>query len=255
MEQVSQLNRGIAYGESCFETFRVIHGAVFALQQHQQRLERSAACFGWQVDGTELCQQAIDATVAQYDDALVRITVSGDESPWGLLPPPHNPRSYLQVMKSIERKPCHLRSVNCGDVTLRPRQTKIAADYAAMLMLYHRAEPLPDGSQPLWCNHHAAISTMTANVVFLLDGQWCTPMNQDGVLSGIVRAHLLHHHAITARCCERSVIANCHAMVCINSGVIVQIVQSLDGRLLDVRPNTFEPLYAVLRNQHGVPDL
>jgi len=255
MEQVSQLNRGIAYGESCFETFRVIHGAVFALQQHQHRLEQSAACFGWQVDGAELCKQAVHVAMAQYDDALVRITLSGDVAPWGLLPSSHRPRSYLQVMASVERKPCHLYSVDCGDLTLRPRHVKIAADYATMLMLYHRTAPLPDGSQPLWCSHHAAISTMTANVVFLLDGQWCTPINQDGVLSGIVRAHLLQHHTITARCCERSAIANCQAMACINSGVMVQVVHSLDGRMLDISPHTFEPLYAVLRYQHGVPDL
>jgi|UPI0003A7500A branched-subunit amino acid aminotransferase/4-amino-4-deoxychorismate lyase len=255
MEQVSQLNRGMAYGESCFETFRVIHGAVFALRQHQQRLAQSAACFGWQVDASALCQQAIDAAMAQYDDALVRITLSGDTAPWGLLPAATTPRSYLQLMASTARKPCHLYSIDCGDIILRPRQHKLAADYATMLMLYHRAGSLADGGQPLWCTSHAAISTMTANVVCLIDGRWCTPRQEDGVLSGIVRAHLLAQGAITACCCERTAMARCQAMACINSGIMVQAVQSLDARMLDVRPQTFEPLYAALRHQHGVPPL
>jgi len=79
------LDRGLLYAEACFETVRVVRGAIFRWPAHEARLSRGLAQFGLPcpADLLSRCLQAAEKTA---DDALVRLTVSGGTSPRGLLP-------------------------------------------------------------------------------------------------------------------------------------------------------------------------
>jgi len=254
VQKVATLDRGLAYGEGCFETFRVIDGAVFALAKHQQRLSRAAAEFGWSINGELLLDDAIEAGKREGNDLLMRVTLTGGAAPWGVLPPRHSSATtWLQSMPTPARAPLHLRMVDCGNTVLRSRDVKRNADYADTLRIYQQSRhQLSHGEQILLCGNDKIISTMTANVIIYHQGQWITPAN-DHLLTGITRSVLLQQGLIVIKPCCQTLAQSCQAMACINSGVFIQPVAAVNGRSLAVRHHAFKPLYDFFKQQQGVP--
>jgi len=252
--KVATLNRGLAYGEGCFETFRVIDGCVFALPQHQQRLTRAAAEFGWSVDARLLLDDAIAKAKQEGDDVLVRLTLTGGDAPWGVLPPINAmPTTWLQSMPTPTRSPLHLRMIDCGNTALRRRDVKRNADYADPLRIYQQSrQQLHDDEQMLFCADNKMISTMTANLIVYDQGQWITP-EDNHLLTGIVRHALLQEKHIIVKPCWQSLAKSCEAMACINSGVFIQPVAAINGRPLASQHHAFESLYDFFKHQKGVP--
>ncbi len=39
-------DRGLLYAEACFETFRVVNGAIFSWREHEKRLRLGLSLFG-----------------------------------------------------------------------------------------------------------------------------------------------------------------------------------------------------------------
>ncbi len=254
---VEKLERGLAYGEACFETFRVIKGKVFALPYHGQRLSRAAASFGWYVDGHAYCQQAVEqARLHTADDVLLRLTLTAGVQPWGLLPADAPAiQAYVQILPTPARLPLRLMSLDAGAFPLRPKTAKYTADYADFLrlfQLYHAR--LGSEYMPLWTLGDRVISTMTANVLLCMDGQWLTP-NDACCLPGTIRQHLLDAGVLRTATCSSAMLKHCQAIACCNSSLFVQPVNWLDGRTFDEATNhaLVSPLLDALRGHDGVP--
>ena len=82
------LDRGLAYGEACFETFRVIDGEVFGWQQHLFRLMKGLDSFGISLSerDLELIRKSLFEQAAEVaDDVLVRLTITGGVANRGLV--------------------------------------------------------------------------------------------------------------------------------------------------------------------------
>lgn len=250
------MDRGLAYAESCFETFRVVGGKVFARKQHQDRLQHAASMFGWSnIDVQTLFDDVIAAANEQGDNMLARLTLSGASAAWGILPNQEaDPQSWLQLvaMRTTPKPALHLRSIN-SNITLRPKSVKLTADYADILRIYQQAHSeLCADEQMLICSDKQIISSMTANVLLLLDGQWITPEGV-GTLPGIIRQNLLDAAVIQLQPCPINILQYCSAMACINSGVFIQAVSTINGRQLNNQRALFQPLLEILSHQPGVP--
>ncbi len=249
---VRKLERGIAYAESCFETFRVIDGQVFALERHAERLRQAAALFGWSIDAWEPCQRAV-RQLGGCGDHVLRLTLTAGAQPWGMLPSANMElRIYAQSHPTPSRAPLRLRLLNARALPPRAKHCKLGSDYADFLRLYHRhRHHLHAEEMPLWHIEGRLISTMSANILLYADERWWTP-NDARALPGIVRQHLLDAGVLHLAPCTVEMARHCQAMACSNSGVFLQPVLSIDGRRLDIHPRILAPLREALRQQPGV---
>src|SRR6476469_6845806 len=76
-------DHGLVVGDGVFETMSVEDGVPFALTRHLNRLHRSAAGLGIEVDDA-FVRAGIDAVLADRPDFVrLRVTVTGGPSPYG----------------------------------------------------------------------------------------------------------------------------------------------------------------------------
>jgi len=253
---VTQLDRGLAYAEACFETFCVLKGQVFQQVEHQKRLQRGLKNYALACTDTELekwFEQAKIAAHKQFDDSMVRMTVSTGEADWGLLARQQSCHVCIQIMPTPKRRVLHLEPV-VWPFPLREKDAKYTADYAESLRAIQQWR-LDKPMRALLCSDTGnVLSTLTANIALYRQGQWFTPQGL-GILHGTVRQFLLQQGVLLEADCPSAWLDDCEAMVCMNSGVFVQAVASFADRKLDVNHAAIKPLYAVLNAKLGVPSL
>ena len=253
---VEQLDRGLAYAEACFETFRVLDSHIFRQAEHQQRLKYALESYGLICTDNELenwFKEAISAANIQGNDMLVRMTVSGGDAAWGLLAQNTQPHVQIQMMPFVERKSLHLQSV-IWPFPLREKNVKYTADYAESLRAIQQWG-LDNPMQALIGSDSGnVLSTLTANIAIYRQGQWFTPQGL-GILSGIVRQFLLQRGLLLEAVCPNTWLNDCEAMVCMNSGVFVQPVASLNGRALAVNHPAMSKLFSAFKDMSGVANM
>jgi len=251
-------DRGLLYAEACFETFRVIRGAIFAWPVHAARLRNGLRAFGLDLPGGLKRRCLNQAAATGGDDALVRLTVTGGAAERALLPTcPRRPRAYIHAQSyTPHTDDLHLRAVT-WPVPLRPRPAKFTSDYAdAIRVLRHlKAEGLlADGEEALICDADRICSAPTANILLFQSGEWITPAT-DAALPGVVRNALIGSGCIRLAPCLLELADTCDAAALTNSGWFVRPVASINGRSLATAGMAFEQLFSILRGRTGAPKM
>ncbi|MDQ6974805.1 MAG: aminotransferase class IV [Mariprofundaceae bacterium] len=249
------LDRGLAYAESCFETWRVVNGDVFLLLAHQQRLQQGMALFGWDVSLQVIqmwFEEVNQAAMQEGNDRLIRMSLSAGEAAWGLFAKATSSlKVYVQTMPSLKRPDVHLHAVEW----MFPRYEKLAKctlDYSFELRAMQQWKAtLPAGRQALICQHGEVMHSLTANILLYRQGQWWTAQGL-GILSGVVQTFLCQQGLVKGGRCPVAWLDDCEAMACTNSGVFLQAVSSINGRDLDVKHQAFDALYMALKREQGV---
>lgn len=243
------------YGEACFETLRVIGGHIFRWPAHLARLAAGAAAFGWEAPAEAPLRAACLAAAGRIgEDALVRLTLTGGQAPWGLL---QDSAPEIQVQAVPYAKPAGelcLRSVD-WPFPVRARPAKFTADYAEALramVQWRRQGLLGDGEAPLARAEGRVLGGLSANVLLYRDGRWLTPELAPGVLAGVVRQALVEAGIVAACPCPEAWLEDCGAMALINAGAFIRPVAAIDGRALDADGVRFAPLWRALQGP-GVP--
>jgi len=258
---VDRPDRGLTYGEACFETFRVIDGAVFGWQQHVSRLACGLKNFAITLSGTDfeaireklLCQAGKISR-----DTLVRVTVTGGRTTWGLEREDAIPEVYIQCMPASLQYQAAALSVVEWPFPLLPKQAKFTGDYALTLRALQqwKGNGLPGKTEPLICKNGQALAAMTANVLICRNGLWFTPDESNGgVLAGVVRNALVENGCVEPVVCPAAWLEDCEAIALTNSGFFIRRVATVNGRMLDSGDQRFGPLYQALRGEAGVPEL
>ncbi len=249
-----ELDRGLAYGEACFETFRVVRGEVFALRAHVRRMRRGLDAFGIHLAEPVLeglFDQAICRAAELGEDMLLRLTISGGKAPWGLMRT-SSPEAYVQMRP--------VRAVS-GTVTLKlcewpfapkPRPAKFVGDYADTL----RALGGHDGLDVLFHRDGLLLSAATANLLVCREGRWLTP-DGPGILPGVVRAHLMAQGLVHPAKIGLEDLRQADALVLCNAGRFLRPVAQvlLDGSPMqfDARHPAMGGLVASFEGHPGVP--
>jgi branched-chain amino acid aminotransferase len=86
---ISVFDHGFLYGDGIYETLRAYDGAVFMIDEHIERLFRSAAMIGLHIGKDhEAIKKAVYQTLRanRLRDAVIRITISRGAGPTGLDP-------------------------------------------------------------------------------------------------------------------------------------------------------------------------
>ncbi len=169
-------------------------GAWHWLSAHLDRLETSAVYWSFGFDRVDLEQKLAGVASSLVAPSQVRITcgaaghvsISVGEAPrrWANGPGP----AVDPVTLSIDPEPID---------DSNPRIYHKTTDRRVCVV---RLERHPDSDDVLMVNRVGNVTESTdANVVFLIDGTWVTPPVLDGLLGGVMRAHLIADGMITER--------------------------------------------------------
>lgn len=197
--KISVFDHGFLYGDGIYETMRAYDGVVFMIDEHLNRLYRSASLIGLDIGKTA---EEIKLAVFQLlqanslKNAYVRLTISRGEGPIGLDPAlckaptlvvmAHEfkdyPVSYYEeglslTISSVRRNlreaiNPQIKSLNfLNNILAKIEAVKAGADEALML---NSEGHLTEGT--------------ISNVFFVKDEILCTPSVECGILDGITRA-------------------------------------------------------------------
>ncbi len=251
------MDRGLAYGEACFETVRVLAGKVFEWQAHARRLQLGLAAFGLHLSAgqlEEIHRRSLDEADALGDDVMLRITVSGGEAEWGLLNHAEEPLVHLQCL-SMHQHPSRPGALELLPWPFPPklRPAKFTADYAETLRVLHGRSD----ADVLFAYEDRLLGGATANVLLYRDGRWWSP-DGPGVLHGVVRDFLVTAGKVSLSLCPVQWLQDAEAVVLSNSGLFLQPVASIesgaaDKKQFDSGHEAIAQLAEALRGQPGVP--
>ncbi len=192
--RISALDRGFLYGDGLFETIRCYQGVPLLLNEHLQRMSRSAAFLGLplpEVDWSRVIRSLLAANSLQNSDASVRITVSRGPARPGLVPPrnvaPTALAFALPVPKTLaadQRRGVKVITVPLA--RLGPLSAHKLLDYVPAI-LARTAAAKQKAKEALYVHGGFVCEATTANIFAVFDGALVTPPI-DELLPGITRA-------------------------------------------------------------------
>ena len=177
----------------------------FLLQQHLERMQRSAEQCGFAFDGNTL-----GAQLQHYAERLqlprkVRLLLSADG---------HCAINDEAVKPSVPvRAALALAPVRSDDVLLRHKSTARGPYDSALAAVRH----LDVQDVLLWNERQELTETASANLVLFVDGQAYTPALSSGLLAGTYRDYLLRGGVLQERVLQVSDLAQAQSLWLINS--------------------------------------
>lgn len=195
---VSVLDRGFLYGDSVYEVVRTYQGQMFALQEHLDRLRRSADYLYMSVPWTDAEIQAeIERTLTQvtWVDSYIRIVVSrGSETTISLDPSPGLTPNLLIMVKETPADPVFVEDGLYLAIVDRLRNDIRALSPAAKTGNYlnnilAKIEAQKQGADDaLLLNADGWVTESTvSNLWVVKDGTLKTPQLDVGILQGVTR--------------------------------------------------------------------
>jgi branched-chain amino acid aminotransferase len=197
--RVSAFDHGFLYGYGLFETMRAYSGCIFRLQEHLDRLARSAAFLGLPVDASDLkaaCCETLRAN--KLGDARVRLTVSMGQGESVPDPPPH-PRPTVLVVATGYRPlggETYLKGYDAILSSIRqnsqsPLSRLKSANYLNCVLARKEARAA-GADEALLLNERGFLCEGSTSNIFLVTGDsLVTPDEQSGCLPGITRQAVL----------------------------------------------------------------
>lgn len=240
-------DRGLTLGDGLFETVAVIKAKPVWLKEHVARMAKSAQELGLGFDEAAL-RSGVAAVLQKSTDAqeVLRITLTRGVVPGrGLAGTGPAPRLLMTLAK--------FEAPAAGTITLatsKIRRNETAPSSRLKTLSYIDAiaaarEVMGLADDALMLNTKGHVASTTIGNLFVIKGQsLLTPAADQGILSGITRAKLLHHagslglHAREAMLTVDDIHA-ADAVFRTNSLRVVTQVTMLDGKSLRQGPVQF----------------
>ena len=199
---ISVFDRGFLYGDSVFETLRTYGGRPFALDEHMERLGRSAervlipmpldaAAFGAEVEHA--------VATAQNAESYVRVMLTRGTGPLSLDPDTAVHPNRIVFVEPLVAPPPEVYERGIGVVLFRTNRAtdgtqgagaKVANYLTSLLAL--REARLKNASEALIVDGLGRVLEGTTSNVFIVRGSaLITPPEASGILAGITRAYVL----------------------------------------------------------------
>jgi branched-chain amino acid aminotransferase len=221
---VSILDEGLLRGDGVFEVIRIYAGHPFGLDEHLERMVRSAASLRLPFD-----EEAVRADAAALLDAAgpeegaLRLVVTRGGRRIGILHPlPTFPETI--ALATITYSPTRLldgvKSLSYGANMLATRLAKEAGADEALLVT----------------PHGRVLEAPVTSFFYVLDGQLCTPPLSDRILDSISRRVLLEVTDAQERVTTLDDLASIGEAFLASSLREVHPVASIDGKALPEAP-------------------
>ena len=200
--RVSVFDHGFLYGDGVFEGIRVYDGNVFRLDEHIDRLYRSAKTIALDIplSPAEMTQAVLDTVAAnEQRDAYIRLVVSRGPGDLGIDPANCSRPTIVIIVAQIKLYPKELYDTGAAIVTSSVRRIPIqcldprikSLNYLNNIMAKIDAKRA-GALEAVMLNHQGRVAECTAdNLFFLSGGMLKTPDLMNGALPGITRATVL----------------------------------------------------------------
>lgn len=199
---ISVFDHGFLYGDGIYETLRVYNGIAFMIDEHIERLYRSASLISLKMRiNHEMVKDAIYKTIRanRLSDAVVRISISRGKGPIGLDPELCPEPTFVIIAYSFKGHPTvnYQRGVKVAIVKTR-RNFKGALNPMIKSLnflnnILARIEAKEKGVyEAIMLNYKGYIAEGTiSNIFFVKDDTLCTPSIDVGILDGITRGLII----------------------------------------------------------------
>lgn len=213
--KISVLDRGFLYGDSVYEVVRTYDRRIFALREHLERLERSAARLDITLPDRAWLDAEIERTVAEAanEETYCRIIITRGIGPITLDPTTAAQSLTVIIAKPYEPFPdwTYEQGINVAIPNIR-RTSRTSLDPAIKSGNYLNSvlalgEARRAGCEDaLMLDHNGLVTEATSSNVFVfMDDRLCTPALEHGLLAGVTRGLLLglaSEHGFTCEECE-----------------------------------------------------
>jgi len=196
--KVSVFDHGFLYGDGIYETMRVYEGIVFMLDEHLQRLYRSASFIGLDIPKT-----ISDIKIAVYEtlhvnklaNAYVRLTVSRGQGPIGLDPDLCREPTFVVMANKFKYypKPYYTEGISLIIASVRRNLKEALNPQIKSLnflnnILAKIEAKQADAHDAIMLNVSGHLTEGTiSNIFFVRDEILCTPSVECGILDGVTR--------------------------------------------------------------------
>jgi branched-chain amino acid aminotransferase len=199
---ISVFDHGFLYGDGIYETLRVYGGVVFRVEEHVERLFRSASLIGLRIGKSQdEIRKAIYKTVRanRRKEASVRISVSRGPGPLGLDPSLCLRPTIVIVANPLREYPdkYYRKGVKVAIVRTR-RNFRGALDPRIKSLnflnnILAKREAIERGAyEAIMLNYRGYVTEGTiSNIFFIKRDALCTPAVDAGLLDGITRRIIL----------------------------------------------------------------
>jgi branched-chain amino acid aminotransferase len=200
--KVSVLDRGFLYGDSVFETIRTYGGKAFALDEHLQRLERSARLVHIELP-VELDQLRAEVNGAleevPQEESYIRLMLTRGVGALGLDPGTAVEPLRVLIVAPLVPPPAQVYSEGVSVITYavqRPGDATAAAgakigNYLVAVLATREARKRQAVEALIVDGLGHVVEGATSNVFVVSEGKLLTPSERDGILPGITRRTLL----------------------------------------------------------------
>lgn len=199
---VSVFDHGFLYGDGIYETLRSYNGVVYKVDEHIERLFRSASMLDLKIPkNRESVKKAVYGTLKanNQNEAVIRMTISRGAGPVGLDPGLCPKPTFVIMTKDFKGYPrtYYMKGVNIALVKTR-RNFKGALNPQIKSLnflnnILAKIEANKKGAyEALMLNYRGYIAEGTiTNIFFIKEGILCTPSVDVGILDGITRRIIL----------------------------------------------------------------
>ncbi len=196
--KVSVFDRGFLLGDGIFETVRAYDGKIFRLEDHLDRLFRSAAGIRLSISHTreesrEILYQVLKKN--KLKDALIRITITRGEGEVGSVLPPSVeptvvilPRPFAGYPPSFYEKGAKIVTVKDQHHLLSGLRPGIkSTSFQKNILVKMQAQQRGADDAVLLNRQGYATEGTTSNLFIVKEGRLITPSPEVGILEGITR--------------------------------------------------------------------
>ncbi len=200
---ISVFDHGFLYGDGIYETLRVYKGIIFKLEEHVDRLFRSAEMIGLTVPKSSRdIKKAVYKTIAsnRQNEAVVRITISRGTGPLGLDPALCPKPTFVIMSNQFYNYPSeyYAKGVNVSVVNTRrnygPALDPRIKSLNFLNNVLAKIEAKESSSyEAVMMNYQGYLAEGTVSNLFFINskGVLCTPALKVGILDGITRGVIL----------------------------------------------------------------
>lgn len=198
--KISVYDRGFLYGDSVFETIRTYRGEAFKLDEHMERLERSAdrVAITMPVPRGQIADEVRAALAAAGNaESYARVMLSRGSGPLGLDPSLSLRPLRVVLIEPLTPLPASMYREGVAVVTVRTERPADAAqgakvgNYLASLLALRAAKEAGAHEALITNITGRVVEGTTSNVFAVQRGELVTPPEDAGILPGITRALLL----------------------------------------------------------------
>jgi branched-chain amino acid aminotransferase len=200
---ISVFDRGFLYGDSVYETIATVGGRLFALEEHLDRLERSAARLALPLPPRRALAEAIAATVAEAGNAetRVRVMVTRGAGPLDLDPASAGEPTLVVIAQPLTGPSAQMYDGGVAVAIVSVlRNLPGAIDPAVksgnylnnVLALQEARRRYPGAHEAILCAAGGSVAEGASSNVFVVQGGVViTPALGVGILEGVTRGKVL----------------------------------------------------------------